>query len=116
MFDVSGYAQVSEAILMDEPMEEFAQLIAMWVRFHDARPDVGLAWFLQHYKDGKLLAAAPVEPPVLSRAAIDEMITRQLPEPPLSLSHAHNNWLHARAAAQALADAILESLSQEAGQ
>jgi hypothetical protein len=116
MFDVSGYAQVSEAILMDEPMEEFAQLIAMWVRFHDARPDVGLAWFLQHYKDGKL-RAAPVEPPVLSRQITKDWLDAVINDiSVLSNKRPGGGYWSFLDGARALRDAILESLSQEASE
>ena len=36
----------------------------MRIAFHEARPDVELSWFLQHYKDCEFLVL--VEPPVLT--------------------------------------------------
>ena len=36
-------------------MDEMAAFTKMWVAFNEARPDVGLAWFIQHYQDGALV-------------------------------------------------------------
>ena len=44
-------------------MDEFAAMTAMWVAFHDARPDVSLTWFIQHYRDGALVGADTREGP-----------------------------------------------------
>src|ERR1019366_8181525 len=55
--------------MTDEPMDEFAQMTKMWIAFNEARPDVGLAWFIQHYRDGALL---------------NEILESALPEPRLT--------------------------------
>jgi hypothetical protein len=92
---------------MSDPLDDYAAMTKRWIAF------------LQHYKDGELVA--PVEPPVLSRAAIDEMIDKIAPE------GGWNYWCeptqeqlkaraHDRLILGYLADAILESLSQEAGE
>ena len=40
--------------MSDVPMDEFAAMTAMWIAFHEARPDVSLTWFIQHYPDGAI--------------------------------------------------------------
>ena len=49
---------------MSDPLDDYAEMTKMRIAFHEARPDVELSWFLQHYKDGEFLVL--VEPPVLT--------------------------------------------------
>jgi hypothetical protein len=54
---MTDVARANEIFTLDNPMDEMAAFVKMWVAFHEKCPEFGLVWFIQHYQDGELLSA-----------------------------------------------------------